>query len=596
MPPPGPEAAGNAWSLAPLVAAQCAGSVTGFFALCSVLPDSLVVPRAAIMLLALLTTALLARGWWGLRGDPAARPDALLLALAGLALGTLALAGGYVLACYAAIPVDIVGFSESSFVGDIIKWRTGTPLYTPGADNNAYPYMPGTQLLTYGLASLLGDATSVALMRQVALGYVLLAAICAAYAADRLLLLALPASVRRLRAMWWWILVSVAWLTATDPRFNMFVHVLHNDGLALLVAIATFAAAATHLHRPRAVTWAAMALLPVAGFLVKQSLLIWVPLLALVLVVSGRATWRQIVLLGMTSFLLAGMVTWYGYRQWGGEDFLFWVFSSLGSKQVSPARSAQNLLLAGGYVVALLAWVRVILARGTTRPLLALLLAAVLLFLLEGYTSGIGFTPNHLGPGIVLASMWGMLALASTWSSAEPGSPVVQFGRRATLAALPVCFVGGLGLVREPRNPVPGDLARYVAAIDAEFAGQPAGRVLLDMGNWPYLGAGVVMRDRADPIALHAGANQRSIDRALLAGTIGRIRDQTYSRILARNVESDDTPYDFQRRGTGVREAILESYRIVRRIPAVAGVTQWWPRYLVDEIAVLEPRTPVAGR
>src|SRR5688500_122616 len=92
MPPPGPEAAGPAGSLARLVGAHSPGSVTALFALCSALPVSLVVPRAAIMPLALRPTALLARGWWGLRGDPAARPDALLLALAGLALGTLALA------------------------------------------------------------------------------------------------------------------------------------------------------------------------------------------------------------------------------------------------------------------------------------------------------------------------------------------------------------------------------------------------------------------------------------------------------------------------------------------------------------------------
>ena len=580
--------------LAPFLVSQVAGSAAGFLILCRLLPDSLSASPLIILLLAVLALASFALGWTRLQGELVDRLDASLLTLSGAALGTMALATGYVLAGYATIPVDIVSFAESSFVNDIIKWRTGTPLFTPGPDNSAYPYMPGTQLLTYGLASLLGDPTSISLMRQIALGYVVLAALVATYATDRLFLLALPGSARGLRPLWWWILACVAWLAATDPRFNMFVHSLHNDGLALLVAVAAFAAAASHLHRPRAATWAAMLILPVAGYLVKQSLLIWSPLLAVLLLVAGQVAWRKVLLLTLTAFALAGAATWYGYRQWGGDDFLFWVFSSLGSKQISPARSVQHLLLAGGYVVGLLAWVRVILSRGTPRPALALLLASAGLLLVEAYTSGIGFTPNHLGPGVVLAAMWGMLALAAAWPAAPWGSGgrLVRFAQTATLAALPIFFLGGLGLFREPRNPVPPDLARYVAAIDAEFAGQPADLVLLDMGSWPYLRDGVVMKDRGDPVALHAGANQASVSREMIAETIARIRARTYSRILARNIEGALTPYDFQHRGTGVREVILEEYRIVRRIPAVRDVKEWWPRYLLGEVAVLEPRQP----
>lgn len=574
----------------PLLAAQVAGSATGFLTVCSLLPDSFQVNRVWILLLAVLTLGCVATGWAWLREDPALRTDAFFLAGTGIALGTLAVSAWYALACYASVPVDIVSYSESSFVNDIIKWRAGIPIFTPGVDNNAYPYMPGTQLLTYWLAGLLGDPASIPLMRHVVLGYVVAAAFVAAYAADRLVLLGLDGPLARLRPMWWWIAACVAWLAASDPRFNMFVHSLHNDGLVLLVTVLTFAAAVTHLRRPSAATWVAMAVLPVAGYLVKQSLLIWAPLLAVLLLLSGRATFRQVVFLAAATAALTGAVTWYGYLRWGGDDFIFWVFQDLGVKEVAPARSLRNLLFAGGYLVALVMWIRVVLVRGTSRPMLALFLASVGLFLVEGYTSGIGFTPNHLGPGVLLASVWGVLALIAAWPWAPDEKVLVALGQRATLAVLPLFFLGGLGLFREPRNEVPPDLARYTAAIEAEFADLPADRVLLDMGSWPYLREGVVMKDRADPVAEHAGANQAYISHHLLAETLRRIRSRAYARILVRNIEGPATPYDFQFRGTGVRQAMLEEYRIVRRIPPVKGVTNWWPPYLLDEIAVLEPR------
>ena len=577
--------------LAPLVLAQGAGSVAGFLVLGALLSDSLWVAPALWLGLGAVTLGSLFWGWTRGRDDPARRADALLLTLSGIALGILALSTGYVLASYAAIPADIVSFAESSFVNDIIKWRAGVPLYTPAVDNSAYPYMPGTQLLTYGIASLIGDPTSIPLLRKVALSYVALAAVVAAFAGDRLLLLAVDGPVRRLRPLWWWILACVAWLAATDPRFNMFVHSLHNDGLALLVSTAAFAAVASHLHRPRAVTWVAMAVLPAAGYLVKQSLLIWSPLLAVTLLASGRVRWKPLVAMVTASMVLAAGATWYGYARWGGEDFLFWVFSSLGNKRVSPARSAEHLLLAGGYVVALLFWTRVMLAGGVTRPVRALVLATAGLFLVEAYTSGIGFTPNHLGPGVVLASLWGILAVVAAWPAAdEPAGRTIRLGYGAVLAAIPVFYAGALGLVHAPRDPVPPDLARYLSAIEAEFVDQPADRVLLDHGSWPYLQSGVVMKDRADPVALHAGANQPAINRPMLAQTIARIRARSYSRILARSVETFETSYDFLHRGTGIREALLEEYQIVRRIPAVQGVRRWWPPVLLSEVAVLEPR------
>ncbi len=84
-------------------------------------------------------------------------------------------------------------------------------------------------------------------------------------------------------------------------------------------------------------------------------------------------------------------------------------------------------------------------------------------------------------------------------------------------------FAGALGAIRPPVNPIPADLDRYIADIEAEFKGLPAEQVLLDSGTWVYLEEGVVMKDRAWAVSLHNGENQ-PINHALLSATIGRIQ------------------------------------------------------------------------
>ena len=89
------------------------------------------------------------------------------------------LAAAYQMIAYIRVPVDLLSFSESSFVNDILKFRLGTPIYTPPADNSAYPYMPGAPILTYLIAALLGQPDSIPVYRAVQFAYVILAAIMA---------------------------------------------------------------------------------------------------------------------------------------------------------------------------------------------------------------------------------------------------------------------------------------------------------------------------------------------------------------------------------------------------------------------------------
>jgi hypothetical protein len=136
---------------------------------------------------------------------------------------------------------------------------------------------------------------------------------------------------------------------------------------------------------------------------------------------------------------------------------------------------------------------------------------------------------------------------------------------------------------------VPPDFFRYVSDIEKEFQGLPAEAVLMDTGTWVYLRENTLMRDRSAPVSLHVGKNQPEINHAVLSATIRRIEQKTYAKILARQLDTGHTWYDFQDRGSGVKAAILANYHEIRRIPGVQGITHWWPEHLVADILVLIP-------
>ena len=161
---------------------------------------------------------------------------------------------------------------------------------------------------------------------------------------------------------------------------------------------------------------------------------------------------------------------------------------------------------------------------------------------------------------------------------------------QASFAAFILLAATGLGLTREPKNGVPADTGRYIAAIEKEFADLNPREVLLDQGAWRYFADTVLMKDRASSVALWVGRNQPTITREMLTETIRRVKERRYRRILVRDLDHGST-YDYQDRGSGVKDALLANYREVRRIPGVA-VEQWWPKTLLSDISVLEPRPP----
>lgn len=510
--------------------------------------------------------------------------SALAAAVAFLAVGTVVHYAQFLM-----IPADILAFSESPFVDDIIKFRLGQPIYGPVADNNTYPYTPGTQLLTYSIARLFGHPTSIPAFRIVQFSYVMLAALVGAATCHQIARGVLRPEEYRHRPLWIAIWAAVMVLLVTEPVFNLYTHALHNDGLALLVSMCGFFLIARYHAAPSAWLVAPMAVLPALGFLVKQNQLLWAGVFALYLLASGRASWKTIAIY-VAACTAAVAIVVGGSIAVMGDSFRYWIFSALGDKQVSVIRSVQHLMEAGVFAAMGLfaAWVLVLpqLDRGKV----ALWGSWALVLAIQAYTSGIGFQVNHLGPSVVMAGGWFMVALVRLWPQRREGAPEWRHPiELAGAVAMVVLLLTGMGFVREPRRAVPEELDRYIAQIEEEFRDLPANDILVDVGSWIYLRENVVMKDRSGPVSLHVGTNQPEINRDALAATIDRIESHRYKRILARELDTPRTAYDFQDRGSGVKAAMLENYRIVRRIPGVT-VNRWWPRHMIADIVVLEPR------
>jgi hypothetical protein len=498
-------------------------------------------------------------------------------------LGTVA----YQITSMLALRVDLLSYSESGFLNDVLRATRGLPIYAPPLENQSTVYTPGSPLLTGWLASLAGNPLDVRTLRLVQFGYVLVAAAAATGIADRLARVVAPGTFRD-RWLWrlWW--APALLMVATEPRFNTYTPSLNSDGLALAYSMLGFLLIAQHVYRPRRGLLVLMVLFPAVGFFIKQNLVAWAGVFAVYLVASGV----PFLVTGAVAAAAGGAVLAamsLAYALWGA-DFWFWTVTSYAPKTVSLARGLQHLLGAGGYLAMGMAAGWMLLRRDAVpRGVLGLWLAWLALLLLQAYTSGFAWAANHLGPSVVMAVVWlGTIAVAA-WPTPATYRETWRLAAASVVAAGAVIGIfSGLGFAREPLDPVPADVERYFRAIEQEFEGEDASRVLMDYGTWVYAARGVVMPDRGYATHVHLEPNQ-PVARALFAGSIDRIRHGTYDKILVRGLDSGRSSYDYLNRGSGMREAIHERYDEVRRIPGVA-VGTWWPRHMLDEIQVFVRR------
>lgn len=550
-------------------------------------------PVSARALALVAGTAATAAAITAVRRGSAGLPDSAgWIAVAVAGSWVFALLALYNISFYLRFPVDFLNFWEGDFLGDIIKLRAGLPIYTEPTDNNSSVYTPGAQLLTYAIGRLAGVETSIPSLRTIQFSFAVLAALVTTSSCDHLARRFLRAEEYAGSALWLALWFPLLFLVATEHRFGYNIHALHPDSLTLFISAVAFWLLCRHLLTAERWIVVAMALVPAIGFWSKQSLLLWGLLFGLYLLTTGPGALRRASLFGALSllFLAASILLLF---QVGGPHTRFWIFGVLGAKSVSLARSINALTTAGAYVALALAGLWLLVLRDRTRQTLGIWGITALLFLTQAYTTGIGWQKNHLGPGVLLAAAWFLAALPRLHRAATRHDGRPPWIGAAALAIGLLMSVAGIGLTREPKSGVPGDTDRYITAIEREFDGMNPRDVLLDRGNWVYFPDTILQRDRASSVQLWVGKNQPTITHEMLTGTIQRFEQRRYRRILVRNLDQGSA-YDFQSRGSGVRDALLMNYQEVRRIPGVE-VELWWPSLLLADISVLEPRTAPAA-
>jgi hypothetical protein len=516
-------------------------------------------------------------------------PGALGLAL--VAAAVVVLSGVYLFWASSAmlLRADTLIWSEGPFVADILKFRIGYPLYTAPANLESFFYPPGTQLLTYALATLGGHGTSIPAYRVVQVCYAAVAALLATATTMRVLSMSRPGRAAELSPWWGAVLAPLMFHCATNALTNPFAHALHNDALSVLVSALAYYLLAEYAATRKVAVLVALALVPAVGFYVKQSLVVWAGLVTGYLVVFDQPrSLKRAAIYAVAAFGLS----YAGYalaRAAWGADFQYWVIEDLKHHPFSVLRSVQHALDAWVYFAAGLVGGLILIGRDWRR-VAGLWVVAMLLLAQEAYTSGIAWMLNHMGPGSVLAGIWFAAALAAAWprGGAERPLTVLPWARAGLAAVLTLFCLSGFGMVRIPVPALPPDIERYVGAIEGEFRGMDAKRVLLDAGSWVYLPDKIVMKDRSAAVGDlgYSGLGDFS-------GMQQRIRDRYYQRILVRSLNTPDFGYDhylWPKKSSGTRALLLANYREVRRIKAVEGEEDGTP-YL-REISVLEPVAP----
>jgi hypothetical protein len=487
---------------------------------------------------------------------------------------------------YVKFPGDFLIWSESDFVNDILKFRVGYPLYTPQTNNDSFIYPPGTQLLTYLLAALIGNSTSIPVYRAIQVFFTMLSALLAMLCVDTILRGTEPIRKSNNQKLWWMLGVPVLFLFATNPLTNPFVHNLHNDALAQLISTLAFLLLLLFTFRQDSRLLIPMAILPAVGFLIKQNLAIWAILYTGYLAIfDPTRSFKKVILFMITSFGLLGMVYLGGYLIYG-ENFHYWIITVLGSHGVSPLRSFQHLVDVWLYVLLGLLGGILLLRGKNSRILIGPWSIWLALIILEIYSSGIAWMVNHIGPGSLLAGVWFIAALERVWEYFQETSKCLRRRQTWFQTVIGLMIIGllfaGLGFIRIPVQPLPDDAYRYLNQIEAEFNSQPVADTLLDFGTWLYVKDKVIMKDRAACFGDRGYAGIGDF-----TGMIQRIEEKKYERILVRNFDDPIFWYDHYLfpKSSGIKEALLKNYSEVNYIDAVEGLDN----YLFSEISVFVP-------
>ena len=441
---------------------------------------------------------------------------------------------------YVEYPADILMFAEGEFVNDIVKFRTGHPIYTAQQNNESLTYTPGAPLCTYALACAVGAPDSIPVYRLIQLVYDLGAAVAGVFCYVRLMQLSGTARFDRDPGLWGAIALPLFFLVATNSISNLFVHNLHNDALAQFMAVAAYWLLLEYAVTKRRLPLVLMALIPTLGFMVKQSLAIWAPLYCVYLLFfDSPRSLPRLVAFGISSFASLAAVVFGCYFLWG-EPFRYWAFVVMGSYHVPLIRSIQHGLAVWVYYGAGFLAALVLLRGAALRRLLGPWVIWLLFFGAETYTSGLSVTLNHIGPGSLIAGIWFLAAVTRLWpahgrSGHAVPRPLLAW-RRGSRPRPGRCGIRG------PRRHLDADQFPAAGCLSLRrrnregVAGLPADRVLLDLGGaWLPGRKGVVTKDSSSSIGCRAEAPVGVGD---FSGFLDRLDHHYYQKILVRNLDA----------------------------------------------------------
>jgi len=523
----------------------------------------------------------------------------------------------YIIKPYVSIPADILMWSETSFVGDIIKLRIGEPIYTNPEYSNSLVYTPGPQILTYAIAWLIGKPTSIVAWRVIQFGFIIAAVLVAVSSCYLLSRIIHPEARTPYLRTWLILTFFILFLAATAPRVNKFVHCLHADALALLVSMVSFWTMLYYLRSPSAKRIMLMALCPALGFLTKQFLISWGAVMFIFLCLQSPVRFRRIALFATAACVFLGAAVGLCYLVWG-DNFIFWAFKVMGGerKRIVFSAAGFNISLLRSFEHLVRAWMELSLGllggwlmvradKKNVRVFGPLWVSWIVLVGFEATSSGSGWgVLYHFGPAVVIAAIWLCAGLWRYWPYAgeqeEQGLLFFLFYKAKPFLAVAV-LVSVFAALRvlptmDPnearylhRKPSP-DVYRYISDIEREFENLPVEKVLLDIGNWIYLRHGYLARDRAVSIADQplAGIYDN------LDIIVDRIRNRVYDKILVRDYHTEFFLYDYGiwPRPSGVKETLRKYYHEIRIIPQVAG-TPLIPPLIMNSgpVSVFVPRT-----
>jgi hypothetical protein len=384
---------------------------------------------------------------------------------------------------------DLLMWSESPFMTDMMKLAQGLPIYTAPADLNSYIYSPGLEYLTYALLAPIGLALDVRFCRLVNVLIGMAAALCAA-----LVMAGVEADLRegpRDRR-----LLVVSFSTAALVVFSSQTSDgLHPDNLHLLHASATLLVCYEALRRGSVALGAVAIGIAAFGVAVKQPAALAPLGVSAALALAWRRQPGRLPLLLGTGAVACIFACWFVFADVNRRFFIFDLPTAQSIVYSNAVARLDAFFRGHRLLLSVVAPVSVLtLAPEHTRAGRSFLVAWLAVGIAEVAPSilpvlKVGGIDNNF----TVMALW-LLVVAGAGIGSVHGRPEQSSPDRRLLSFVLGCVTAGILVSLVPLKLAPSaDSRRYCdALIGAVGADLRAGRrVLLSRGTTPFLANGI---------------------------------------------------------------------------------------------------------